>query len=113
MSYKIWTLFIWLQIEKNLMQLFGYIYIYIFGWVKVISSVTLSNVTPLNILLLNSYFENLTIGLHVLYVFNLHVNFYTSQMLFTIQSINSYFMQYFNLRKLEFKQFMDDITINL
>ena len=115
MSYKIWTFFIWLQIEKNLMHLFGYIYIYIyiFGWVKVISSVTLSNVTPLNILLLNSYFENRTIGLHVLYVFNLHVNFCTNQMLFTIQSINSYFMQYFNLRKLEFKQFMDDITINL
>ena len=38
------------------------------GWVQVILSVTLSNVTPPNNLLLNSYFENLTVGLHVLYV---------------------------------------------
>ena len=72
------------------MHLFGYIYIYIyifiylFGWVKVTSGVTLSNVTQFNKLLLNSYLVNLIIGLHVLYVFNLHANFYTNQMLLTI-----------------------------
>ena len=36
----------------------------------------LSNATPSNNLLLNSYFENHTIGLHVLYVFNIHVYFH-------------------------------------
>ena len=60
--------------------------------VQVKSSVALSNVTPLNNLLLNLYFENLTVELHVLYVFSMHVNFYTNQILFTIQSINSYFI---------------------
>ena len=53
------------------------------------------------------------VGLHVLYVFNIHVNFYTNQMLFTIQSKNSYFMQYCKLQILEFKQLIDDMTINV
>ena len=52
---------------------------------------------------MNLYFEKVTIGLHVLYVHNMHVN----RMLFTIQSINSYFMHYFKLQKLEFKQLID------
>ena len=56
-------------------------------------SVTLNNVTQSNNLLLNSYFENLIIGLHVLYVLNIYVN----QILFTIGSINVYFMHYFKL----------------
>ena len=33
-------------------------------------------------------------------------------MLFTIQIINSSFMRYFKLQKLEFKQLIDDMTIN-
>ena len=104
MSYKIWTIFIWLEIEKNLMHyldiyIYIYIYEYILGWVQVTPITTLSNIIPSNNLLLNSYFENLTIRLDVLYVFNMHANFYTNQMLFTIRSINSYFMQYFKLQK--------------
>ena len=31
-----------------------------------------------------TYFENLTVGLHVLYNFNIHVKFYVNRMLFTI-----------------------------
>ena len=69
------------------------------SWVHVIFSVTLSNVTSTNNLLYNLYFENLTIELHILYVLNIHVNW----MLFTIQSINLYFMHYFKLQKFEFK----------
>ena len=61
------------------------------GWVQVTIGVILSSVTPLNNLLLNSYFGNLVIGLHVLYVFNMHANFYTNRMLFTISSINKFF----------------------
>ena len=50
-----------------------YIYIY-FCWVQITPEVTLSNVTPFNNLLLNSYFENFIVGLHVLYVFDMHAN---------------------------------------
>ena len=35
------------------------------GWVQVTPGITLNNVTTRNNLLLNLYFENLTIGLHV------------------------------------------------
>ena len=38
----------------------------------------LLNVTPTNNLLLNSYFENPTVGLHVLYVLNMHDNFHAN-----------------------------------
>ena len=61
------------------------------GWVQVTIGVILSSVTPLNNLLLNSYFGNLAVGLNVLYVFNMHANFYTNRMLFTISSINTFF----------------------
>ena len=64
-------------------------------------------------LLLNSYFGNLTFGLHVLYVFNMHANFHANQMLFTISSINSFFIHYFKLQKLEFKQSIDDMFIDI
>ena len=66
------------------------------------SGVTLSNVTSPNNLLMNLYFENFTIGLHVLYVLNMHINFHINQMLFIIQFINSSFIYYFKLQKLEF-----------
>ena len=62
------------------------------SWVQVIPSVILSNITKPNNLLLNSYFKNLTIGLHILHVFNMHVNFYINQMLFTIRFIKLYFI---------------------
>ena len=61
------------------------------GWVQVIIGVILSSIIPLNNLLLNSYFGNLAVGLHVLYVFNMRANFYTNRMLFTISSINTFF----------------------
>ena len=61
------------------------------GWVQVTIGVILSSVTPLNNLLLNLYFGNLAVGLNVLYVFNMHANFYTNRMLFTISSINTFF----------------------
>ena len=81
--------------------------------VQITLSVTLSNVTPPNNLLYNSYFENSTIELHVLYVFNIITNFHINWMLFTIRSINSYFMHYFKLQKFEFKQLIDDMAMNL
>ena len=44
----------------------------------------LLNATPTNNLLLNSYFENPTIGLHALYVLNMYTNFNANWMQFTI-----------------------------
>ena len=68
-----------------------YIYIYI-GWVQVTHGITLNNVTPLNNLLWNSSFKNLTVNLHVLHVLNIHANFHTNRILFTIRSINSFYI---------------------
>ena len=50
------------------------------GWVQIIFGITLSNVTPTNNLLLNSYFENPTIELHILYVLNMYTNFHANRM---------------------------------
>ena len=49
-------------------------------WVQVTLGVTLSDVTSPNNLLFNSYFENPTVELHVLYVFNIHANFHANRM---------------------------------
>ena len=49
------------------------------GWVQVTPGVTLSNVILPNNLLLNSYFKKSTIGLHILYVFNMHANFHAKR----------------------------------
>ena len=43
------------------------------------------------------YFENLNFELHILYVLKIHVN----RILFTILSINLFFMNNFELQKLE------------
>ena len=54
--------------------------------------------TPIKKINMVTYFENLTIGLLVLYT---HVKFCVNKMLFTIQSINIFFMYNFRLQKLE------------
>ena len=51
--------------------------------------------------LLSVYFKNLIVGLHVLYILNMYVKFHSNQTLFTIRSINLYFMHNFKLQKLE------------
>ena len=81
--------------------------------VQVILNVTLSNITPLNNLLINLYFENFIVRLYVLYVLNMHANFHINWILFTTLFINSSFMYYFKLQKLEFIQLIDDMTIDL
>ena len=47
------------------------------------------------------YFNNLTIELHVLYVLNTHTKFHVNWILFTIQSINLFFMHNFRLQNFE------------
>ena len=108
----LFTSLCWLCLNSILL-IYIYIYIYIYiGWVQVTLGVTLSNITLPNNLLLNSYFENPTVELHVIYVINIHANFYINWMLFTIRSVNSFFMHYFKLQKFEFKQLIDDMVIN-
>ena len=80
--------------------------------IQVIPGITLSNVTPSNNLLMNLSFKNFIVGLDVLYVLNIHANFYTNHMLFTIRSINSFFMHYYKLKKIEFIQLIDDMIID-
>ena len=58
--------------------MFEIVYIYM-GWVQVTLGVTLNNVTLPNNLLLNSYFENTNVELYVLYVLNIHANFYANR----------------------------------
>ena len=48
------------------------------GWVQVIPGIVLSNITPLNNLLLNSYFENPTVELHILYVLKMYAKFHVN-----------------------------------
>ena len=50
--------------------------------------------------LLNVNFENLTIRLRFLYVYNMHVKFHSNQMLFTNRSINLFYT-WFKAQKLE------------
>ena len=79
-----------------------YVYIYIYNL----------NITPPNYLLMNLYFVNFTIGLHVLCVLNMHAKFHINQMLFTIRSINSSFIHYFKLQKLKFIELIDNMNID-
>ena len=61
------------------------IYVYIYrGWIQVTPDITLSNVTISNNLLMNLYFDNSTIGLHILFVLNMYANFHTYRILFII-----------------------------
>ena len=60
---------------------------------------------------MNMNFENLTVVLHILYILNTHVKFHSNLVLFTIRSINLFFMHNFLPQK--FKHVIDNITINL
>ena len=84
------------------------------GWVQVTPNVTLNYITlHLIIFLLDWYFKNLTIELHVKYVFNMHTKLCANHMQFTIQSKNPSFMHNFKHQNLKFKHLIDDIVINL
>ena len=50
---------------------------------------------------MTTYFENLIIELHVLYVLRTHVKIHVNWILFTIRSITYFFMYNFKLQKFE------------
>ena len=62
---------------------------------------------------MTTYFENLTIELHVLYILNTHVKFCVNWMLFTISSINLFLYIILNYKNLKFKYLIDDIDIDI
>ena len=43
----------------------------------------------------------------------MHTNIHINQLLFTIRFIKSYFIHYFKLQKFEFKQLIDNVTIDV
>jgi len=59
------------------------------------------NLSNSYIFLLDANFENLIIGLHDFYVLNTYVKFCSNWMLFTILSLNLFFMYNFKSQKLE------------
>ena len=65
------------------------------------------------IFLLNVNFENLIVGMHVLYVLTTYIKFRSNRILFTIWSINLFFMHNFRLQNLKIKILIDDITTDL
>ena len=57
--------------------------------------------TPTKKINMVTYFNNLTVELHVFYVLNTHIKFYINWILFTIQLINLFFMHNFRLQNFE------------
>ena len=58
-------------------------------------------------------FENLTIEFYVPYVFNIHIKYQFNRMLFTIRSINLYFIYNFKSQKFEILLFVNDTAIDI
>ena len=65
-----------------------------------------------NKIIMATYFENLTIGLHILYV-DMYVKFRANWMLFIIRSINFFLSITLDYKNLKFKHLIDDIVIDL
>ena len=59
------------------------------------------------------YFKNLTVKLHILYVFKTYIKFNINQMFFTIRSIKKKFFIILDYKNSKFKHLIDDITINI
>ena len=68
--------------------------------------------SPTKKIVLIIYFENLIVGLHVLYVFNTYDKFCVNQMLFTIRSINLFFMYNLTCENFNFAHFIYNIVID-
>ena len=61
---------------------------------------------------MTTYFENLIVELHALYVFNTHVKFRDNRMLFIIQSINLFLFIILEYKNLKFKYLINNIAID-
>ena len=61
---------------------------------------------------MTTYFENLIIELHVLYVLRTHVKIHVNWILFTIRSITYFLCIILNYKNLKFKHLIYNIVIN-
>ena len=64
------------------------------SWIQVIPFVTLSNITPLNNLLLDVNFDKFTIGLHYIHILSVFAKFHSDQksiVMLSIDCLNSSF----------------------
>ena len=68
--------------------------------------------TPTKKIVLIIYFENLIVRLHVLYVFNTHDKVRVNQMLFTIRSINLFFIYNLTCENFNFAHLIYNIVID-
>jgi len=62
---------------------------------------------------MTTYFENLIIELHVLYILKTHVKIHVNWILFTIRSITYFLCIILNYKNLKFKHLIDNIVIDL
>ena len=70
-----------------LLDLLIYIYIYM-SWVQVKPGVTLSDITPLNNLLLDANFDKSTVGLNYIHILSMLAKFHGDQRLIIMLSMN-------------------------
>ena len=61
---------------------------------------------------MTTYFKNLIIELHVLYVLRTHVKIHVNWILFTIRSITYFLCIILNYKNLKFKHLIYNIVIN-
>ena len=58
------------------------------------------------------YFKNLTVELHILYILNKYVKYFTNWILFKLRPINYYLCIFLDYKNSKFKHFIDNIAIN-
>ena len=75
----------------------------------------IKSTTLLNKINTTTYFENLIIELHILYAHNTHVKFCINQMqYYLLYDLQAYILCIIlNYKKLQFKQFIDNTTIDI
>ena len=57
-----------------------------------------------------TYFENLTVELHVFYVFKIHVKFHANQILFTIRFIAYFLCIILDYKNSKLKHLIDNVV---
>ena len=75
-----------------------YIYIYIYIWVQITPGVILSDITPVNKLLLDANFDKSTVGLHYIHILSMLAKFYGDQRLIFMLSINCLNLSFCSLK---------------
>ena len=74
------------------------IYIYIYSRVQITPGVTLSDITPVNKLLLDANFDKSTVGLHYIHILSMLAKFHGDQRLIFMLSINCLNLSFCSLK---------------